>query len=88
MAGVTSTRLARPSCITTAATSAFWVASQAWSKKIDEKEYTQRIKKQMCHLCLRQMHFNMPWFWNLTFFGQLKFCPEESKWKLIQIHQN
>lgn len=31
MAGVTSTRLARPSCITTAATSAFWATSQAWS---------------------------------------------------------
>lgn len=32
MAGVTSITLARPSCITTAATSAFWVGSHACSK--------------------------------------------------------
>lgn len=44
MAGVTSTRLARPSCITTAATSAFWLGSHACSKGRTNRWYMDHIK--------------------------------------------
>lgn len=60
MAGVTSITLARPSCITTAATSAFWVGSHACSKGLAPLGWLQHRKVAVSIKTSKRRFFCLP----------------------------
>lgn len=85
IAGVTSTRLARPSCITTAATSAFWVGSHACSERATgnrirvQVAYRPRYSKQGSHSVVNPFTFPLLSMstdknFNVTTFTHIRQC--------------